>query len=110
MSDQETLWSAMDAVSSDINTRLLPMLQLCKFASNAAQQLQDFRIHGEIYPEFKEGMKKATEAINTPLPEEAHELVAGVLYMAENLAFDIQERIEQAMRLDAGRFRAGVQG
>lgn len=100
MSNENIVWSSLDDVSSDINTRLLPMLQLCKFASNAAQQLQEFRTHGEIYPEFKEGMQKATEYLNTPMPEEAHELVAGVLYMAESLALDIKERVERVMDQD----------
>ena len=91
------LFQALDAQQAQIDCSLLPMIRLCRFATRAAAVLSDLSAHSEISPSFKAAFAQATEYPNDPLADEAHELVAGVLYCVEREAFAMRECLSAAM-------------
>ncbi|MBS3996688.1 MAG: hypothetical protein KGZ67_05025 [Hydrogenophaga sp.] len=90
----------LDEMQAEVNCRLIPLIRLCRFASNTAKQLNDMHLYGELVPAFREQMEKATDHLNDPHPDEAHELVADVLWCVEQVARDLNSRLTAA--LDGG--------
>lgn len=65
-----------------LDTHVVPLLQLCHYAALATDSLGKIQWHGSNFPEVAQQLQRATSTWNEPDTERGSELVAAVLWVA----------------------------
>ncbi|MDP3797410.1 MAG: hypothetical protein Q8R06_09705 [Polaromonas sp.] len=95
---EKVMWQALDQQQSDLASRLLPLLRVCRFATAAADALDEVQTMARNSPEFERQIMAVLPMYNDPAPAEVASLVCDVLIFAERLASEMSQRAAIALQ------------